>query len=111
MTIILSGSLGSAQMFAQIPGASVNPLNMHQQLPVRINPPNSTKQKEKRKKALREYNFKQMKKHAESLSELAASLQKEIEGFNENVLSLDIVKKAAQIEKLAKKIKKEAKGR
>ena len=56
------------------------------------------------------YNFKKLKQHAEDLTELAKSLQEEIEKSNQNVLSLEIVKKAAQAEKLAKKIKNEAKG-
>ncbi len=64
----------------------------------------------KRKQALLDDNFKKMKKHAEDLTELAKSLQAEIEKSNENVLSLEIVKKAEQAEKLAKKIRDEAKG-
>jgi hypothetical protein len=65
---------------------------------------------QKRKKALLDYNYKKLKEHAQDLAELAKSLQTEIEKSNENVLSLEIVKKAEQAEKLAKKIKNEAKG-
>lgn len=68
------------------------------------------KSSQKRKKALMDYNFKKLKQHAQDLAELAKSLQTEIEKSNENVLSLEIVKKAEQAEKLAKKIKDEAKG-
>jgi hypothetical protein len=68
------------------------------------------KSSQKRKKALLDYNFKKLKQHAQDLAELAKSLQTEIEKSNENVLSLEIVKKAGQAEKLAKKIKDEAKG-
>lgn len=68
------------------------------------------KTSQKRKKALMDYNFKKLKQHAQDLAELAKSLQTEIEKSNENVLSLEIVKKAEQAEKLAKKIKDEAKG-
>jgi hypothetical protein len=64
----------------------------------------------KQKDALVKYNFKQMKKHADQLSKLAQSLQKNIDQSNENVLSLDVVRNAEKIEKLAKKIKNEAKG-
>ena len=64
----------------------------------------------KRKKALMDSNFKKLKEHAQDLAELAKSLQVEIEKSNENVLSLEIIKKAEQAEKLAKKIKDEAKG-
>lgn len=65
---------------------------------------------EKQKEALAKYSFRQMKKHADELAELAQSLQKKIGESNENVLSLDVVRKAEKIEKLAKKIKNEAKG-
>ena len=65
---------------------------------------------EKQKKALIDYNFKKLKQHAQDLAKLAKSLQTEIEKSNENVLSLEIVRKAARAEKLAKKIKNEAKG-
>lgn len=68
------------------------------------------KSSQKRKKALMDYNFKKLKQHAQDLAELAKSLQTEIEKSNENVLSLEIVKKAERAEKLAKKIKNEAKG-
>lgn len=68
------------------------------------------KSSQKRQKALMDYNFKKLKQHAQDLADLAKSLQTEIEKSNENVLSLEIVKKAEQAEKLAKKIKDEAKG-
>jgi hypothetical protein len=68
------------------------------------------KSSHKRKKAMLDYNFKKLKQHAQDLAELAKSLQIEIEKSNENVLSLDIVKKAKEAEELAKKIKREAKG-
>jgi hypothetical protein len=68
------------------------------------------KSSQKRKKALLDYNFKKLKQHAQDLAELAKSLQAEVDKSNENVLSLEIVKKADQAEKLARKIKNEAKG-
>lgn len=65
---------------------------------------------EKRKKAILDDNFKKLKAHAQDLADLAKSLQAEIEKSNENVLSLEIIKKADEAEKLARKIKSEAKG-
>ena len=65
---------------------------------------------QKQKKALMDYNFKKLKEHAQDLAELAKSLQAEIEKSNENVLSLEIIHKADEVEKLARKIKNEAKG-
>jgi hypothetical protein len=68
------------------------------------------KRTEKQKEALVKYNFKEMQKHADQLAELAQSLQKKIGESNVNELSLEVVRKAEEIEKLAKKIKNEAKG-
>jgi hypothetical protein len=73
-------------------------------------PPMFPRTTQKQRQALLDYNFKKLKQHADDLKDLASSLQKEIEKSNENVLSLEIVKKAEQVEKLAKKIKEEAKG-
>ncbi|MCL5006216.1 MAG: hypothetical protein M1404_06745 [Acidobacteria bacterium] len=70
----------------------------------------SPKRSEKQKEALIKYNFENMKKHADQLAELAQSLQKKINASNQDVLSVDVVRQAEQIEKLAKKIKNEARG-
>ena len=75
-----------------------------------MQPPRFPRPNEKQKQALLDDNFKKMKKHADDLAELAKSLQKDIQESNENVLSLEIIKKADQVEKLAKQIKNEAKG-
>jgi len=54
--------------------------------------------------------FENMKKHADELADLAKSLQEDLSKSNENVLSLKLVEKAEKIEKLARKIKDEARG-
>lgn len=88
-----------------MPGAQEGIPNLHPETTV-TRPLSTASQKE----ALLQSNMKQMKKHANELTELAQSLQKKINQTNEDVLSLDIIKKAEAIEKLAKKIKNEAKG-
>jgi hypothetical protein len=85
----------------QLPGQNRFPME---------SPTGFPKRSQKRKKALLDYNFKKLKQHAQDLAELAKSLQAEVDKSNENVLSLEIVKKAEQAEKLARKIKNEAKG-
>ena len=104
----------SGQAQGQFQGAFGSP---QQQLPDQSRFPNRSpepdgfpKHSQKRKQAMLDYNYKKLKQHAQDLAELAKSLQVEIEKSNENVLSLEIVKKAEQAEKLAKKIKNEAKG-
>ena len=51
-----------------------------------------------------------MKKDTDVLLDLAKSLQKDLDGSNQNVLSLKVLDKADKIEKLAKKIKNSARG-
>lgn len=62
-------------------------------------------------KALLEENEKNMKKDVERLFDLANELKTQIEKTDSTtVLSLSLVKKAEEIEKLAKQIKERAKG-
>ena len=64
----------------------------------------------KQKSDLLKSNFEKMKRDAGELADLAKALQEELNKSNENILSLDIVDKADKIEKLAKKIKGNARG-
>jgi uncharacterized protein (DUF3084 family) len=65
-----------------------------------------TKQRDKLLKS----NFEQMKQDAHELAKLANSLQEELQKSNANVMSLSVIEKTKEIEKLAKKIRKRAKG-
>jgi hypothetical protein len=102
----------AGQSTGQIPGST--PQNPRQPSQGNRFPPEAPegfpKTSQKRNKAILDYNFKKLKEHAQDLAELAKSLQAEIEKSNENVLSLEIVKKADEAEKMARKIKNEAKG-
>ena len=71
------------------------------------NPPEGLTPKQIRE--LRKERFSQMKQHADELVDMASSLQKDLNESNENVFSLQIIEKAGKIEKLAKKIREEAK--
>jgi hypothetical protein len=51
-----------------------------------------------------------IKKDTEKLLELATELKQSVDKSNENTLSLDVIKKAEQIEKLAKSVKEKMKG-
>ena len=64
--------------------------------------------REQMKKMQRELNVarqKQLKDDTTRLLELATALKDSVDKTNEHVLSLDVVKKAEEIEKLAKHIK------
>ncbi len=64
----------------------------------------------KQKQDLLKLNFEKLKHDADELSTLAKSLQQDLDKSNENVLSLKVLDRAEKIEKLARKIKSEAKG-
>ena len=64
----------------------------------------------KQKQDLLKSNFEKLKHDADELSTLAKSLQQDLDKSNENVLSLKVLDRAEKIEKLARKIKSEAKG-
>jgi hypothetical protein len=52
----------------------------------------------------------EIKKDSEKLLELATELKQSVDKSSENTLSLDVIKKAEQIEKLAKTVKEKMKG-
>ena len=62
----------------------------------------------RQQRELRKMRFEQMKEHASQLAEMAKSLQQDIENSNENILSVEVNEKAKRIEKLAGKIRSEA---
>jgi hypothetical protein len=104
---LLTAPVTAAQDLGQSQGTlPQNPLNSR----FPDNTPHFPKPTRKQKKAIMDSNFKKLKEHAKALAELSKSLQEDIEKSNENVLSLEIVKKAEQAEKLARQIRDEAKG-
>lgn len=52
----------------------------------------------------------EIKKDTEKLLELATELKQSVDKTDENTLSLEVIKKADQIEKLAKNVKDKMKG-
>ncbi len=50
-----------------------------------------------------------IKRDTEKLLELATELKQYVDKTNENIISLDVIKKAEQIEKLAKSVKEKMK--
>ncbi|MEJ2007343.1 MAG: hypothetical protein P8Z30_04165 [Acidobacteriota bacterium] len=115
--LVLAGLLGSVsgsrgQGLGQDADSPLqSPLRTSQQHPLQqIRPTHFPKPNQKQKEAIVNSKFKQLKNHADNLAALANSLQKDIEKSNPNVLSLEIAKKAKEVQKLAKTIEKEAKG-
>lgn len=115
--LVLCGAFITAA-FAQNPPAGLqqptpivrNPGGMANQpiiteMPPPINAPLSLRQKN----AIVVSNFKNTERDVAKLQKLVQTLDKEMKKSNPNILSVGIVRQAAKIEKLAKKIKNEAK--
>ena len=69
-------------------------------------------QKEMQDRMFREANKKRqqdIKKDTDKLFQLAAELKAAVDKTNENLLSIDVVRKADEVEKLAKKVKEKMK--
>lgn len=75
-----------------------------------LSTPSNDRMTRKQQKDLLKHKHEKLKEDVDELAELALSLQKEMENTTENMLSLEVVEKAKKIEKLAKKIKNNAKG-
>ena len=54
--------------------------------------------------------YKDLKRDSEKLLELATELKQQVDKSGENVLSMDVVKKCEEIEKLSKSVRSKMKG-
>jgi methionyl-tRNA synthetase len=72
--------------------------------------PMEEKMEHQREKALNKQRQTQLQKDTDHLLELATQLKEYVDKSNEHTLSLDVVKKADEIEKLAKSVKEKMKG-
>ena len=68
------------------------------------------KRQQDQAKKLNEERQQALKRDTERLLQLSTELKDYVEKSNENMLSLDVVKKAEQIEKLAHSVKEKMKG-
>jgi hypothetical protein len=84
--------------------------------PILQPPPNSDEspwEVQQRKEMARKVNLQrqdELKKDTEKLLQLATELKQSVDKTDENTLSLEVIKKADQIEKLAKSVKDKMKG-
>ncbi len=63
-----------------------------------------------RAKLMNKERFDSLKRDTDKLLELATELKQNVDRANENTLSLDVIKKADEIDKLAKQIREKMKG-
>ncbi len=71
--------------------------------------PDPELEKKMAKQRLQE-RYKNLKRDSEKLLELATELKQQVDKSNENVLSIDVMKKCEQIEKLAKSVRTKMQG-
>jgi len=67
-------------------------------------------QKRAREKAENEKRQQELKKDTDKLLDLATQLKQYVDKTNEHTLSVDVIKKAEEIEKLAHNVKEKMKG-
>ncbi len=107
---LLSAFLWLATSAAQIPGPQI-PLSPP---PRNLPAPGSDELRDRQaKEAARKANLQRqaaLRNDTEKLYKLATELKESVDKSNENVLSLDVVKKAEEIEKLAHRVKEKMKG-
>ena len=72
--------------------------------------PAEEKMEHQREKALNKQRQTDLQKDTDHLLELATQLKQYVDKSNEHTLSLDVVKKAEEIEKLAKSVKEKMRG-
>ena len=97
----------AALLFVRAPGRAQDPTRP----PVRPGEDDPNGPPKPSTKAILEENQKDIKKNIERLFDLASQLKEQVEKTDSTaVLSLALVKKAEEIEKLARQIKERAKG-
>ncbi len=102
------GSRGAAQAAdsSQVPDASASGSQRSKD----IESPWALEQRRELVKKQNEQRQQEIKKDTDKLLELATELKQYVDKTNEDIISLDVIKKAEQIEKLAKSVKDKMKG-
>jgi hypothetical protein len=108
---LLSMTVALAQEASQPQGFPTNPIQLPGQKPT------SSPEEEQRAKIERDMAKKanqarqaQLKRDADKLLQLSTELKQYVDKTNENVLSFEVIKKAEEIEKLARSVKDKMKG-
>ena len=68
------------------------------------------KMEKEQAKKLNEERFENLKRDTDKLLKLSTELKEYVDKANKDTLSLDVIKKAEEIEKLAKSVKEKMKG-
>ena len=106
LLVLFGGSHASAQAAPPVPDGSDVGLQRHKE----PESPWALQQQREMAKKRNEARQQDIKKDTDRLLELATELKQYVDKTNENILSMDVVKKADEIEKLAKSVKEKMKG-
>lgn len=106
--LLLPGSRATAQGAdsSQVPDASVSGSQRSKD----TESPWALEQRRELVKKQNEQRQQEIKKDTDKLLELATELKQYVDKTNEDIISLDVIKKAEQIEKLAKSVRDKMKG-
>ncbi len=99
--------LAGAQQDSNRPQRPPQPPGMTNVAPEMDIPPDMQREMNKR---LNKERQEALKKDTDKLYQLATELKQSVDKSNENVMSLDVIRKAEQIEKLARQVKAKMKG-
>jgi hypothetical protein len=103
----------SSSSAMQIPDAShTDPMPAEAQFPTDKPPKSSTEAKAEQQleKERQKQRWQDIKRRSEQLLEVATELKQYVDKSGENVMSLEVIKKAEQMEKLSKDLQKKMKG-
>lgn len=92
----MQGSLPADQIPGAAPSAPISP--------------EQERMEHDRAKAINKERFESLKHDTDKLLELATELKQNVDRANENTLSLDVIRKADEIDRLAKQIREKMKG-
>jgi hypothetical protein len=97
----------------QIPDASnADPSSLSPQVPIEKAPKSDAEVRAERQleKERQKQRWQDIKKRSEQLLEIATELKQYVDKSGENVMSIEVIKKAEQMEKLAKDLQRKMKG-
>jgi hypothetical protein len=88
------------------------PINAGPQFPQTPRQPSEAERKmeHEQQKKLNQERQAELKRDTDKLLQLATQLKQAVDKSNENTLSLDVIKKAGEIEKLAKSVREKMRG-
>jgi hypothetical protein len=106
----ISGTLSVGQMGQSFPGQPPLPPGRPGAEVPPMGPPSSPQMQERQARSQNSERQKRLMADTDKLLVLATELKQDVDKTNKDVLSVDVIKKADEIEKLARRVKEQMKG-